>query len=118
MKRIQRKRTKGFRLPPNTVCINRGTMWGNPFPVGELFDREAAIDMFEMCLKDPTAIDWGYIELVMSKVSKSRDIRGHFENMRKHLADLKGVDYLACFCEEGKPCHGDVIIEEAEKLWR
>jgi hypothetical protein len=31
---IQRKRTKGFKLPPNTVCVNRGTIWGNPYKVG------------------------------------------------------------------------------------
>ena len=30
-KRIQRKRTKGWRLPPNTVCVTRPGKWGNPF---------------------------------------------------------------------------------------
>ena len=34
--RIQRKRVKGFTLPPNTVCITRGTDFGNPFGVGFL----------------------------------------------------------------------------------
>jgi len=29
--RIQRKRTKGWRMPPNTVYVGRGTKWGNPF---------------------------------------------------------------------------------------
>ena len=28
-KRIQRKRTKGFKLPTNTKCVNRGTKYGN-----------------------------------------------------------------------------------------
>ena len=32
--RIQRKRTKGWRMPPNTVYVGRPTIWGNPFPVG------------------------------------------------------------------------------------
>jgi len=31
IERIQRKRTKGFRLPPNTVCVDRSTKLGNPF---------------------------------------------------------------------------------------
>ena len=29
--RIQRKRTKGWRMPPNTVYVGRPTKWGNPF---------------------------------------------------------------------------------------
>jgi hypothetical protein len=30
-KRIQRKRTRGWRIPPNTVYVGRPTKWGNPF---------------------------------------------------------------------------------------
>jgi hypothetical protein len=30
-KRIQRRRTKGWRLPPNTVIVSRPTKWGNPY---------------------------------------------------------------------------------------
>jgi len=41
-KRIQRKRTKGWRMPPNTVYAGRGSKWGNPF-----FNR--------LCTKNPTA---------------------------------------------------------------
>lgn len=29
--RIQRKRTKGWRMPENTVYVGRPTVWGNPF---------------------------------------------------------------------------------------
>jgi hypothetical protein len=29
--RIQRKRTKGWRMPPNTVSVCRPGKWGNPF---------------------------------------------------------------------------------------
>ena len=31
-RRIQRKATKGWRLPPNTIYVGRGSKWGNPFP--------------------------------------------------------------------------------------
>jgi hypothetical protein len=31
--RIQRKRTKGWKMPPNTVYVGRGSMWGNPYRV-------------------------------------------------------------------------------------
>lgn len=30
-KRIQRKRTKGWKMPPNTVYVGRPTKWGNPY---------------------------------------------------------------------------------------
>jgi hypothetical protein len=33
--RIQLKRTKGWRMPPNTVKVDRTTKWGNPFVVGK-----------------------------------------------------------------------------------
>lgn len=32
-KRIQLKRTKGWKMPPNTVKVDRTTKWGNPFYV-------------------------------------------------------------------------------------
>lgn len=40
-KRIQRKRTRGFRLPPNTVCVDRTSRYGNPYRVqkrGQFWD--------------------------------------------------------------------------------
>ena len=33
--RIQLKRTKGWKMPPNTVKVDRTTKWGNPFQVGK-----------------------------------------------------------------------------------
>ena len=35
--RIQRKRTKGWKMPPNTIYVGRGSKWGNPFVVGRSF---------------------------------------------------------------------------------
>ena len=32
--RVQRKRTKGWRMPANTVYVGRPTKWGNPYVVG------------------------------------------------------------------------------------
>jgi hypothetical protein len=33
--RIQLRRTKGWKMPPNTVKVDRSTPWGNPFAVGK-----------------------------------------------------------------------------------
>ena len=34
-RRIQRRRTKGWRMPENTVSVCRPGKWGNPHPVGK-----------------------------------------------------------------------------------
>lgn len=31
--RVQRSRSKGWRLPPNTVIVSRPSTWGNPFVI-------------------------------------------------------------------------------------
>lgn len=33
--RIQRSRTRGSKLPPNTICVTRPGLWSNPFVVGQ-----------------------------------------------------------------------------------
>lgn len=35
-RRIQRKRTKGWKMPENTVYVGRPTKWGNPWRVGDV----------------------------------------------------------------------------------
>lgn len=37
-KRIQRKRTRGWKMPPNTVCVTRPGRWGNPYKGIKLLD--------------------------------------------------------------------------------
>lgn len=33
-RRVQLSRGKGWRMPPNTVKVDRATRWGNPFVIG------------------------------------------------------------------------------------
>ena len=44
-KRIQRKRTKGWRMPANAVSVTRPGKWGNPYTV-EGYGREQAIRLY------------------------------------------------------------------------
>ena len=44
-KRIQQKRTKGWRKPLNTVIVSRPSKWGNRFTVQE-YGREVAIQKY------------------------------------------------------------------------
>ncbi len=44
--RIQRKRTKGWKKPANTVCVTRPGRWGNPYDWKTLGKAEA-VRLFE-----------------------------------------------------------------------
>lgn len=87
-KRIQRRRVKGWRMPPNTIYVGRPTCYGNPFRVGEDYNERLVLSNFRgrmqgILLVNPTALD-----------------------------ALRGKD-LACWCKEGAPCHADILLELA-----
>jgi len=88
MKRIQRKRVKGWRMPPNTVYVGRPTKWGNPFT------GDNAVNNFEI--------------MILSKMLDD-------ENFKKKLEELKGKN-LACWCPLNKPCHADILIKVVNQL--
>jgi hypothetical protein len=85
--RIQRKRTKGWKMPKNTVYVGRPTKWGNPFPVTQHFNRAEAFKQY--CL----FVDKWDLE----------------EDAKK---ELKGKN-LACWCKVGELCHADVLLQIA-----
>jgi len=94
--RIQRRRTKGFRLQdasPNgleIVYVGRGSKWGNPFTVEE-YGREKAVEMFR-----------DYIE----NQNSPHGFEPH------EIEELRGKN-LACWCKDGTPCHAEVLLEIA-----
>jgi len=91
MERIQRKRTKGWKMPANTIYVGRPTKWGNPFRVESEEEREIVIRMYERHLRNQLIKD------------------PHF------LDELKGKD-LACWCPLDKSCHADVILKLLKEL--
>ena len=94
-KRIQRKRTKGWRMPENTVYVGRPTKWGNPFKVGDKNGKG-------IVLKTPSMVVEEYRRWLESDTSLA------FVAQR----ELRGKD-LACWCKPGDPCHADVLIKVA-----
>lgn len=48
--RIQRRRTKGWRMPPNTICITRPGPWGNPFVVGRDGTQAECVELYARLL--------------------------------------------------------------------
>lgn len=55
-KRIQRKRTKGWKMPAGAIYVGRPTRWGNPYSIGdglcETIDQ--VVSYYEMWLIDGT----------------------------------------------------------------
>ena len=102
-KRIQRRRAKGWRMPANTVNVTRPGKWGNPFVVGKFGTTEECIDAFVnlmngmICASDSVTIE------AQKKT---------YETIRDHIEELRGHN-LACFCREGQPCHGDILLKIA-----
>jgi hypothetical protein len=98
--RIQLRRTKGWRLPPNTINVARPTTWGNPFVVGginhktgeRIADRAHAVRLFEERWFSPTLLGTCMADLAAEQ--------------------LRGFN-LACWCPLDQPCHADVLLRVA-----
>lgn len=110
--RIQRKRTKGYKLPPDTVCVTRPGKWGNPFVVGEYSDAT------KLGYQTPK-------ELCGVMVRDNAHAAELFDRWIRGLSDvalgwrisvhvLQGKN-LACFCPVGSPCHADTLLELANR---
>ena len=106
--RIQRKRSKGWRMPENAIYVGRPTMWGNPFKFTNI----------EKCYSDEErrqyAVD-DYAEWLNHGFPQAEHCR-EFDNQREyileHLHELKGKN-LVCWCPTNKPCHADVLLRLA-----
>lgn len=90
--RIQRKRTKGWRMPPNTVYVGRGSKWGNRYQVHD-GNYEWAVRLFDRYLHETCEGD---------------------ALRRQAEKELRGKN-LACWCPLDKPCHADVLLKIANE---
>lgn len=103
-KRIQRQRTRGWKKPPNTVCVTRGTLWGNPFVVRP--DLETG---------DKIGMNYFAVPSVDDAVAVYREFMEQQPDFQeKAKRNLRGKD-LACWCALDAPCHGDVLLEIANQ---
>lgn len=119
--RVQRKRSRGWKMPENTVYVGRPGVWGNPFRVGGYYKRgERAGNGLRWVFveaaeghQDPTytkiASKAQAVEWFRWYQSTKSDVE--IEQMR---AALRGKN-LACWCPLNQPCHGDVLLEIANQ---
>ena len=107
--RITLSRAKGWKMPPNTVKVDRSTLFGNPFTVREAIDlriitADAAPTFVFHCFRkwlDGNRQDW------MGPESEAAA-----QAILSRLPALRGKN-LACWCKPCTPCHADVLLELA-----
>lgn len=109
--RIQLKRTKGWRKPPNTGVVARPSKWGNPFGWQEARDEWGGSEADAKGAVAEIYRDW----LTMTEPERfPEELRGRRVAILASLSDLRGKN-LACWCKPGEPCHADVLLELANK---
>ena len=90
-RRIQRKRTKGWRMPAGAVYAGRPSKWANWYRVG---------------------VD-GTAEECVAKYRKDIDGNVWTSPTKKEIQEeLRGKE-IACWCGLDQPCHVDVLVEIA-----
>lgn len=122
--RVQRKRSKGFKMPSDAVYAGRGSKWGNPFKLdGDMIMVDAGhrrkIFSKWVCFYD----NGGHTIEEVVKLYKDLllDLNSHnvepeiierFRWMRDNIQLLHGKK-VACWCKKDSCCHADVLIELA-----
>lgn len=101
--RVQRQRTKGWRMPKNTVYVGRGSRFGNPHKVG--VSLCSAGDGRLRYMQPADAVE-AYRQTVTYWIEPERG------NQRWPIERLRGKN-LACWCPLDQPCHADVLLELA-----
>ncbi len=119
MKRIQRKRTKGFRLPENTICVNRPTKWGNPLRLdGDMIMIHAGYRRANLApwvfytLGDIDDVLHLY-DLILDGIQfVNKDLQYWSDQFKKNdIEELRGKN-VACFCRLDQKCHADVLLKK------
>ena len=112
-KRIQRQRTKGWRMPENTIYVGRPSRWGNPFRVGDpsiggSYTLDDSLRLYRIYMGS----DWSAMTLA-ERIEARRWAQFH-DSVTTESARLllKGSD-LACWCPLDQPCHADILLEIA-----
>ena len=107
-RRVQRKRTKGWKMPPNTVYVGRSSRWGNPWTVGIVncncrSHGECYHNLFNVATPEEA------VELYRERIFRLPP--AFIDEVKEKL---RGKN-LACWCPLNQPCHADVLLELANK---
>jgi Domain of unknown function (DUF4326) len=99
--RIQLRRVKGWKMPPNTVKVDRTTPYGNPFVVGKDGDAAYCVELFTRLMEGRLAVS------TRTYPDEQLRVRNAVARARTRL---RGKN-LACWCPLNKPCHADILLK-------
>ena len=111
--RVQRKRTKGWKMPEGAVYVGRGTPWGNlsrvigPAPNAP---QHVVMDGDDDSTVTIHGSRYGANAEAVARYRERLACDGALQEQVKHA--LRGKD-LACWCSPHLPCHADVLLELA-----
>lgn len=101
-RRVQRRRTAGWKMPPLTVYVGRGSKWGNPWTLSgfraagflgtDAEARQTCVDAYHAWLLGEP--HWAHAAPLPPPPDP---------------AELRGYN-LACWCRESDVCHADVLL--------
>jgi hypothetical protein len=112
---VQRKRTRGWKMPENTVSVTRPGKFGNPFRVGDLIRLgTGGMGFAYLICKDPKYNDGSF-----KKINTAQEAVDLYEEYitkypLKDIEELRGKN-LACFCPIDQPCHRNVLLKFANR---
>lgn len=132
-KRIQRQRTKGWKMPEGAIYVGRPSRWGNPYRVGAAVVQPTndytptanphceylaparssmPCEVERWSARGEYRQTWFVIEDAATAVRLFREL---CEYEGYDMSRLRGHD-LACWCPLDQPCHADVLLELANAV--
>lgn len=105
--RVQLRRTRGWRMPPGTVKVDRSTPYGNPY---EIRERKRGGRRRFWVYRDGRAFTGSLTH--REAAEKSVELFRHGVAPLLDLSPLRGRN-LGCWCHPDAPCHVDVLLELA-----
>lgn len=128
-RRIQRRRTKGWRAPDGAVYVGRGSRWGNPCTQirtpaldGSTWEREGRLGKVSgqqhAFVHPDSTVTWHLVQDATREqaVAMFRDWLVLVPRLAEAArTELRGRD-LMCWCPLDEPCHADVLLELANEV--
>ena len=106
-RRIQRKSTKGWRMPKGAIYVGRPTKWGNRFRPGQYWAAGYSGSL-ETAIGHCVAAYRAWLE------RRKHWAHGACLTEPPDISALRGHD-LACWCPLDQPCHADVLLDLANR---
>lgn len=114
--RVQLSRAKGWKMPPNTVKVDRSSGFGNPFPIAKCKSTTMGVTRDTWCVGTWSGPAMWFVdtkdEAAQLAVKAYRAWRPLHVSTERIQHALRGKN-LACWCAHNAPCHADVLLELA-----